>query len=194
MSVYPNSVTQLRLLSSFAGFAVKLGDCLIILSDEESYAFDDKVLGYSICSKDIPQELELNQEYFTIKNSTKKNIAFWSIDGKFITKSQMQKCDCAIFDENVFCLVEFKTDSEGKSNETKEEIIKHAQNQIISTHKLITEKIKMKGIDFSQKVTVEGHICLSKRYPRKSSEEMSLQALFAEKNGFGLYFDGIKEF
>ena len=52
----------------------------------------------------------------------------------------------------------------------------------------------MKGIDFSQKVTVEGHICLSKRYPRKSSEEMSLQALFAEKNGFGLYFDGIKEF
>ena len=72
MSVYPNSVTQLRLLSSFAGFAIKLEDCLIILSDEEFYAFDDKVLGYSICSKDIPQELELNQEYFTIKNSTKK--------------------------------------------------------------------------------------------------------------------------
>ncbi|WP_418543320.1 hypothetical protein [Parabacteroides goldsteinii] len=194
MSVYPDSVTQLRLLSSFAGFAVRLADCLIILSDEEFYAFDDKVQGYSICSKDIPQELELNQEYFTIKNCTKKNIAFWSIDGKFITKSQMQKCDCAIFDENVFCLVEFKTDSEGKSDETKEEIIKHAQNQIVSMYKLITEKIKTKGIDFSQKVTVEGHICLSKRYPRKSSEEMSLQALFAEKNGFGLYFDGIKEF
>lgn len=194
MSVYPDSVTQLRLLSSFAGFAVRLADCLITLSDEEFYAFDDKTQGYSICSKEIPPELELNQEYFTIKNSSKKDIVFWCIDGKFITKSQMQKCDCAIFDENVFCLVEFKTDSEGKSNETKEEIIKHAQNQIVNTHKLISDKVKIKGIDFSQKVTVEGHICLSKRYPRKSSEEMSLQTLFAEKNGFGLYFDGIKEF
>ena len=41
--------------------------------------------------------------------NSKKNIIFWSIDGKFITKSKMQKCDCAIFDENTFCLVEFKT-------------------------------------------------------------------------------------
>ena len=106
----------------------------------------------------------------------------------------MQKCDCAIFAENVFCLVEFKTDSEGKSEGSKEAIINHAQNQIISTYKLIENKIKIKGIDFAEKVTVEGHICLSKRYPRKSSEEMNMQALFAKENGFGLYFDGIKEF
>ena len=141
MSVYPKSVTQLRLLSSFKGFAVSFADCLTILSDEEFYAFDDKTQGFSICSKDIPQELELNQEYFTIKNSTKKEIVFWSIDGKFITKSQMQKCDCAIFDENVFCLVEFKTDSEGKSDKTKEETIKNAQIQIVNIYKLIKEKI-----------------------------------------------------
>ncbi len=106
----------------------------------------------------------------------------------------MQKCDCAIFDEKTFCLVEFKTDSEGKSAETKEDIINHAQAQIITTYKLIEEKVKAKGINLLDKVTIEGHICLSKRYPRKTSEEMSLQALFAEKNKFGLFFDGIKEF
>ena len=49
----------------------------------------------------------------------------------------MQKCDCAIFDENTFCLVEFKTDSEGKSTETKEDIINHAQAQIITTYSTI---------------------------------------------------------
>ena len=194
MSTYPTSITQLRLLSSFEGYAVKVEDCLTILSDEEFYAFDDKSLKCSICSIEIPTELLPNQEYFTIKNNTKKEIVFWNIDGKFITKSQMQKCDCAIFDENVFCLVEFKTDSEGKSEESKEAIINHAQNQIISTYKLIENKIKIKVIDFAEKVTVEGHICLSKRYPRKSSEEMNMQALFAKENGFGLYFDGIKEF
>lgn len=194
MSTYPTAITQLRLLSSFEGYAVKVEDCLTILSDEEFYAFDNKSLGYSTCSIDIPIELLPKHEYFTTKNSSKKEIVFWSIDGKFITKSRTQKCDCAIFDENVFCLVEFKTDSEGKSEESKEAIINHAKNQIVSTYKLIEKKIKTKGIDFTEEVTVEGHICLSKRYPRKSSEEMSMQALFAKENGFGLYFDGIKEF
>lgn len=194
MNTYPTSITQLRLLSSFKGYAVKVEDCLTIHSDEEFYAFDYKPLKYSTCSIDIPLELLSNKEYFTIKNSTKKDIVFWSIDGKFITKSQTQKCDCAIFDENIFCLVEFKTDSEGKSDESKEAIINHAKNQIISTYKLIEKEIKTKGIDFAEKVTIEGHICLSKRYPRKSSEEMSMQVLFAKENGFGLYFDGVKEF
>lgn len=194
MSPYPISITQLRLLSSFNGFAVNITDCLTIHSDEIFYAYDDKALKYSVCTNSIPSELLLNQEYFTIKNDSKKNIIFWSIDGKFITKSKMQKCDCAIFDENTFCLVEFKTDSEGKSTETKEDIINHAQAQIITTYKLIEEKIKAKGVDLLDKVTIEGHICLSKRYPRKTSEEMSLQALFAEKNKFGLFFDRIKEF
>lgn len=109
MSPYPISITQLRLLSSFNGFAVNITDCLTIHSDEIFYAYDDKALKYSVCTNSIPSELLLNQEYFTIKNDSKKNIIFWSIDGKFITKSKMQKCDCAIFDENTFCLVEFKT-------------------------------------------------------------------------------------
>lgn len=194
MSSHPIAITQLRLLSSFSGFAIELEDCLVTFSDEEFYAFDDKKVGYSNCSKSIPSELLLNQEFFTVKNSNSKKIIFWSIDGKFITKSKMQKCDCAIFDEYVFCLVEFKTDSEGKSEETKEEIINHAQTQIVNTYKLIEEKVKIKGVDFSQKVTIEGHICLSKRYPRKSSEEMNMQVSFFKKHGFGLFFDGTKDF
>ena len=68
MSPYPISITQLRLLSSFNGFAVNITDCLTIHSDEIFYAYDDKALKYSVCTNSIPSELLLNQEYFTIKN------------------------------------------------------------------------------------------------------------------------------
>ncbi|WP_289006168.1 hypothetical protein [uncultured Parabacteroides sp.] len=194
MKDIPQAISQLQLIVSFKGYMVSLKDCLEIHSEKEFYAFEPDDLKYSICSKSIPFELRLNNEYFTIKNISKKDIIFWAIDGKFLTTSKQQRCDCAIFDDKILCLVEFKTRSEGRTPETREETILHAQKQIISTYELIKNQIKKQGIDLLDKVTLEGHICISKRYPRISSEEMNMQALFAEKNGFGLYFDGIKEF
>lgn len=191
----PLAISQLSLKNSFKGYATPVAECIEVFSDALLYAYEPDDLKYSVCSKNIPIELLFDNRYFTIINKSNKDIVFWAIDGKFLKSGNRQRCDCAIFDENVLCFVEFKTRSEGTTIESREEIIQHAQNQIISTCKFIEDQIKtQKNINLRDKVDLEGHICLSKRFPRKTSEEMNIQALFAKENKFGLYFDGIKEF
>lgn len=89
MSPYPISITQLRLLSSFNGFAVNITDCLTIHSDEIFYAYDDKALKYSVCTNSIPSELLLIKNILQSKMTARKILFFGVL---MVNLSQKVKC------------------------------------------------------------------------------------------------------
>jgi len=114
-----------------------------------------------------------------VHNENKKNICFVKTDKCLIVEEKgLKKCDCLVFDDTQFYLVEIKTCKSGKRAERRREVIPQLSATI---DLLIDNKIDLKGF----KTTAL--ICFKTTFPRIiQASQKSANAIFREKYDIGL--------
>lgn len=79
-----------------------------------------------------------NDENFLVKNPNKKALNYLAIDKcLFDDTAKHKRCDCAVFDESTFSLVEIK---DSDSDNTKSKLLKKAYDQLEAVLKEFTSK------------------------------------------------------
>lgn len=98
-----------------------------------------------------PAYIKEKQGQFEVINDTKKNIQFLQIDDCIYTSKDTSRCDCAVYDDKVFCFIELKTCkiSNQKANRKK------ADAQL----KFTIEQFKKEGI--LKDKTLEAFACIT---------------------------------
>lgn len=188
--IIPEAVRQLHLCSAFKGYAVSVMDCISCTNEAVVYVRDNDVTRVS--------ELVLNPfqgEAFIGKNPQQAELCLLSIDHKLVDNHPGGIADCALFNTNIFCFVEFKTNAMGHSLRDVENTYDSAISQIESTLKLFDDKIKAAHSDLFKKVNdVVCHIVVSSRFPRNLAMEQNYAVAFATKWKLELSFENIRTF
>ena len=146
------------IISSFS--SCKQYDCI---HTESSTTF--KVADHEDKCCYISKDSELTSlSYCTVINPTAKPIHFLAIDKCLLKESDDKKCDCAIFDEKVFCFVEVKVTKRKKSVRKNEAF----------------EQLKTTITHFKEKLNFDSHkieawICFGSHtgIPKSSSTKMA---------------------
>jgi len=114
----------------------KIEDCTKNISLKNFFIKDDESSKISIIVQENGQ--------FKVINKTSENINFLAIDGCMYSSSDASRCDCAVFDDNVFCFIELKTCKIKSRNvnrakadkQLKETIIKFKNENLIGDRKM----------------------------------------------------------
>lgn len=98
------------------------------------------------------EDLTPKYPYFLVKNPRQENVFFLAIDKCILNDGDPKKCDCAIFNDNIFRFIEIKTASSKEKKRSKKQL--EAVDQIISTIQIFKAKIDFTGY------TLEAHLCV----------------------------------
>jgi len=79
-----------------------------------------------------PAFIKYDNGQFEVINTIEDDINFLKIDDCIYTSEDKSRCDCAIFNDKVFCFIELKT-LETKKGKTKKERRKTAEKQLKHT-------------------------------------------------------------
>ena len=109
-----------------------------------------------------------------------KNLSERIIDNKFIKICQGGIADAAVFNEQDFHFVEFKTNAEGNNDNSVQATYSKAMSQLKETLSLFENNIKSIGIDFKKQVDIECNIIVSESFPRNNTIEMTYAMQFAK--------------
>ena len=181
----PVAVRQLHLCSAFRGYAVPLMDCISISNEAKVYVRDNNVTRISEWVA-IPYY----EDVFVGENSKRTDVCLLSIGHKLINNYSGGIADCALFNTDVFCIVEFKTNAIGRSLKSVEETYESAILQIENTLQLFIDKIKMAHSDLYKTVNdVVCHIVVASKFPRNLAMEQNYMIAFATKWKIELSFD-----
>lgn len=184
------AIQQLRLCLAFKGYSVDLMDCIETSEETHLYIVDNDE---NHRSEFIAQE-DPDEKHFHAINKENKKIFLLSIDNALIKNHKGGIADCALFDTDLFCFIEFKSNAEGNSLQSVKEIYQKAISQLENTLKLFIDKIKKADADLLATVEVVCHIVVSAKFPRASPTEQNYSIQFAEKNHLELCFDSYQEF
>ena len=125
--------------------------------------------------------------HFTVHNPTGREIHFLAIDRGVISElDDMERCDCAVFDQKTFCFIEIKVvvDKQvGVSN-------RKAKSQLRATIIHFREKMV-----FTTKRT-EAYVCVGATAPRPArlARDLNERYEFEEELGVALYHGNEKRF
>lgn len=78
----------------------KITDCTQSLSKNYFFIRDDK--------QNKPSYIEFDNGQFEVINHTQKEIFFLQIDDCLYGSQDATRCDCAIYNDDVFCFIELK--------------------------------------------------------------------------------------
>ena len=186
----PEAVKQLHLCSAFRGYAIPLIDCVSCSDDTVIYVKDNDETHISEFSTDAN-----NENVFVGDNPQQTNICLLSIDHKLTNNHPGGIADCAVFNTEIFCFVEFKTNAEGRSLTSVEKTYEAALSQIENTLRLFVEKINSAHVDIYKKVKeVVCHIVVASKFPRNLAMEQNYMVAFATKWRIELSFENYQSF
>lgn len=184
------AIQQLNLCSAFKGYPADFMDCIETSEETNLYIVDNDE---NHRSEFIAQE-DPDEKHFHAINKENKKIFLLSIDHALIDSHKGGIADCALFDTDLFCFIEFKSNAEGNNLKAIKRNYKKAISQLESTLDLFKTEIKKADADLLATVEVICHIVVSAKFPRASSTEQNYSIQFAEKNHLELCFDSYQEF
>lgn len=184
-------INQLEI--AFKGRSKKPCDCIQYKTNEFFFIEDNQDKGVCVIKEELVT-FEEEQVLFRINNFNKKNIAFWAIDGCFISSDKgTSHCDCIFFDNNDFCFAEFKFNA----TSTEPIIVKRnrekALNQLKSTYFLIQGKLSEHKFSLDN-FSIEAFVCTPPKYPAKNTSMSSYAVEFLENYGIKLFEQNFKDF
>lgn len=184
MSVNLPAIDRLLLDDAFSENVHRpFSECWTVRMDSELLLVDDDVEKVSRFSDN---EEEKSQALVVI-NEKNRQIVLLSIDNKLIKDHEGGIADCALFDENQFHFVEFKTNAYGNSEQSICDTFEKAISQLAETIKVFRCRLIPLNIDFDKAISLYCHIVLSERFPRCSAQKQEYQIRFADENeGIGL--------
>lgn len=187
MSVNQPAIDRLRLDEAFSiGVSRPFNDCWYVRMDSTLMVIDDdetKVSRFSDDESDDPRSLQ-------IRNYHNCAIVLLAIDNRLFRNHQGGIADCAIFDEESFLFIEFKTNAYGNSREQKHATYEKAIGQLEETLRLFRSRLSGVKINFDEQVSIGCHIVVAQSFPRVKAMEQEYSLSFADNNGgVGLRFD-----
>lgn len=181
----PQAVKNLKLCQAFKGHNPDIITCIEQIKDKEFYIEDDEKDKFT---KRVNQSTP--GKSCKICNPQQKVAILLPIDNKFIKICQGGIADAAVFNEQDFHFVEFKTNAEGNNDNSVKLTYDKAMSQLKETLTLFENNIKSIGIDFKKQVDIECNIIVSESFPRNNAIEMTNAIYFAEQtNGIPLNFE-----
>lgn len=185
MAVGVVAIDKLKLDEAFqSGINTPFNDCWCIRMDSQLMLVDDDALKYSRFSDNAEEE----QKAFLIINAHNKEIVLLAIDNKLLTQHVGGIADCAIFDEELFKFVEFKTNAYGNSEESVRDTFDKAISQLKETYNVFEDRLSNVNIDFSDAVVVTCHIVVSHSFPKSKAVKQEYQLAFTDETGLELSF------
>lgn len=179
MAVNQLAIDNLRLDEAFAtGTLRPFNECWTVRMDRELMIVDDDT---EKCSRFSNNEEELQKALLVI-NENHREIVLLSIDNKLIRDHEGGIADCALFDDNQFRFVEFKTNAYGNSNEAVRDTFDKATGQLKETIRVFKDKLQKVNIKFEDAVTLSCHIVISHRFPKSRAIKQEYQMSFADEN------------
>ena len=107
----PQAISNLRLRMAFRGHAVDVLDCVDTKADPAVYVVDDEVQKISrFADADA-----LPAGCFIGVNPAERDLHLFAIDNKFVKSPEGGVADCALFHADLFALIEFKSNAEGRT-------------------------------------------------------------------------------
>lgn len=180
----PTAIKRLQLIRAFRGHTPNITDCIEITTEKEFAIAENDIYHYSVIVS-----ADTEDKCCHVHNFENTEIALLQIDNKLIANLTGGIADCAVFNTELFHLIEFKTNAEGHSNKAITETYQKAINQLKSTLKLFTDKEKAIGIDFAKIIESECHIIVNQSFPRIKTNEQTLQLRFAQETNTLLNFE-----
>lgn len=185
MAVGVLAIDKLKMDEAFASnIHSPFNECWTIRMDKELMVVDDDVLKYSHFSDNINEE----QKALMVINNNYKVIILLSIDNKLISGLEGGIADCAIFDDEQFRFVEFKTNALGNSEKAVRDTFDKATSQLVATYQLFTDRLNEVDIQFSDAVTISCHIVVSHSFPKSKAVKQEYQLAFADEYCMELSF------
>jgi hypothetical protein len=185
------AIQQLHLCSAFKGYHADFMNCIETSEETHLYIVDNDE---NHRSEFIAQE-DPDEKHFHAINKENKKIFLLSIDNALIKNHKGGIADCALFDTDLFCFIEFKSNAKCPEIEIVKGNYEKAISQLQSTLDLFKTEIKKAHADLLATVEkVVCHIVVSAKFPRASSMEQNYSIQFAEKNHLELCFDSYQEF
>ncbi len=139
--------------------------CLETNSEKEFWIYD--------CDEESRCYITSEDSQFQVINNTENHISFLAIDKCiFFDDDAFEKCDCAVFNEKIFCFIEIKKSKKSRKKKNR----KKAKTQLQSTINIFREKI-----DFSS-LQLEAYLCIgmSPTRPSITAASMDMRLEFEE--------------
>lgn len=185
----PEAIRQLHLCSAFKGYATPVMNCVSCTDEQMVYVRDNDVTGISELTSDNSRE-----NAFVGYNPKGMHIYLLSIDHKLIDQHPGGIADCAVFNTDIFCFVEFKTNAKGRTLNSVEKTYETAIAQIENTIRLFVDKIKTANADLYKTVDVVCHVVVASKFPRNLAMEQNYMVAFAKKWKTELSFENYQYF
>ena len=185
MAVGVLAIDKLKMDEAFASNTHSpFNECWTVRMDKELMVVDDDVLKYSQFSNNINEE----QKALMVINNNNKEIVLLSIDNKLIAGHIGGIADCALFDDEQFRFIEFKTNALGNSEKAVRDTFDKATSQLIATYQLFTDRLNEVDIQFNDAVAISCHIVVSHSFPKSKAVKQEYQLAFADENCMELNF------
>ncbi len=184
MSVNLPAIDHLSLDDAFSENVYRpFHECWTVRMDSELLVVDDdeqRVSRFSDNDEERPKAL-------VIVNDKNRQIVLLSVDNKLIKDHVGGIADCAIFDENQFHFVEFKTNAFSHWEQSIRETFEKAISQLVETICFFRNRLAPLNINLEEFVSLYCHIVISDSFPRMRAIEQEYQLRFADENeGIGL--------
>jgi hypothetical protein len=149
MAVNQAAIDHLRLDEAFGIETYKpFNDCWTVKMDRELMVVDDDIEKVSRFSDD---EAELQRALLVI-NENYRQIVLLSIDNKLIKEHEGGIADSALFDEEQFRFIEFKTNAYGNSEQAVRDTFDKATDQLKETIHVFKDRLQKVNIQFEDAV------------------------------------------
>ena len=184
MSVDLPAIDRLLLDDAFSDNVYRpFSECWTVRMDSELLLVDDDVEKVSRFSDNE----EERSKALVIINEKNRQIVLLSIDNKLIKDHEGGIADCALFDDNQFHFVEFKTNAYGHSEQSIRDTFEKAISQLVETIRVFRSRLIPLGIDINKVISLDCQIVVSESFPRSSALKQEYQIRFADENdGIGL--------
>lgn len=186
----PQAIQNLRLVSAFKCYHPDITSLIDSSTDSFVYVVDDEAMKVSrLASKD-----EGEAYGFIAENAQNDPVFLLPIDHKLLDSLPGGVADCALFDENTFAFIEFKTNALGNNHKSIEDTYKKAVSQIENTLAVFKSCIASAHLDFLKTTQVMAFVVVSHMFPRANATEQSQIVDFALRTGLELSFDPYHKF
>lgn len=146
---------------------------------------DDEAEGHSIYVFDTKGANK--DKFLAVHNQSGTILYLWHIDG--VMFSRFSKCDCAIINDKILHLVEFKSEAENRTTDAIRANYKKAYTQLKLTYEKFLSLYKSIDCDlFDIYDDIDATIVFNKTVPQDSAYKKSLQSEFADETNLVLSF------
>lgn len=170
-------------------------NCLQTITDSEFHIYDHET-GRRCYLQHDPDGVK----HFTVKNTVGYPVHFLAIDKCLLTDSELtQRCDCAVFDEQMFCFIEIKTTSSDNDRRIAK-CRKKATDQLQATISYFRDKIGFETVQVEAYITLvtesslEGDQIPEPRSKPRVRANLTAKITEFDEMGVSLFYSNEKHF